>query len=67
MTGSAQGCDPSNTNDVLTEILGRQGQGDLTTPSAVQVDGSFHFRCCEGSPNPPAPSPGAPRGGGVGV
>ena len=45
-------CSADGGHDVLTEILGQQGQGDLTAPSAVCLDGSFHFLSCDGSPTP---------------
>ena len=45
-------CSADGSHDVLTEILGQQGQGDLTAPSAVCLDGSFHFLSCDGSPTP---------------
>ena len=46
---------------MLTEILGQQGQGDLTAPSAVCLDGSFHFLCCDDSQHP-CPKPGSSEG-----
>ena len=51
-----------NGHDSLMEILRWQVKSDSTPPPALCLDCSFHFLCCDVSPQHPLPQPGSSEG-----